>query len=164
MAVLRKVERFLRRTNMPETGSGGLRSTIRGWCATCETGASCAHGQWRGSKPSSPSTAGTRDEPGPRRRRPARARAGGKRRPRALPDPRHRRRLDALGERHLRRRAPRADARRRPVSGARCVAGRAADAEFALRGHLVADLVVESMRRVGDAITITLEALTVEEG
>jgi hypothetical protein len=37
------------------------------------------------------------------------------------------------------------------------------ETEFALRGHLVADLVVERVRREGDAVTIELEVLTVEE-
>jgi hypothetical protein len=37
------------------------------------------------------------------------------------------------------------------------------EAEFALRGHLVADLVVAGMHRRGGAVTIALEALTVEE-
>lgn len=37
------------------------------------------------------------------------------------------------------------------------------ETEFALRGHLVADLVVERIRREGDAMTVELEVLTVEE-
>ncbi len=37
------------------------------------------------------------------------------------------------------------------------------EAELVLRGHLVADLGVESMRRVGDAVTVVIEVLTVEE-
>lgn len=37
------------------------------------------------------------------------------------------------------------------------------DAEFALRGHLVADLAVTGVSRDGDAVTIALEILTVEE-
>lgn len=37
------------------------------------------------------------------------------------------------------------------------------EAQFALRGHLVADLVVERIRREGDAMTVELEVLTVEE-
>lgn len=37
------------------------------------------------------------------------------------------------------------------------------DAEFALRGHLVADLVVESVRRDAGVATVELEILTVEE-
>jgi hypothetical protein len=37
------------------------------------------------------------------------------------------------------------------------------EAEFALRGHLVADLSVESVERDGDAATVRLEILTVEE-
>ena len=37
------------------------------------------------------------------------------------------------------------------------------EAEFALRGHLVADLTVESVHREGDAVTALLEVLTVEE-
>lgn len=37
------------------------------------------------------------------------------------------------------------------------------ETEFALRGHLVADLVVERLRREGEAVTIELEVLTVEE-
>lgn len=35
--------------------------------------------------------------------------------------------------------------------------------EFALRGHLVADVTVESMRRAGSDATVVLEVLTVEE-
>lgn len=37
------------------------------------------------------------------------------------------------------------------------------DAEFALRHHLVADMVVQSVTREGADVTITLEVLTVEE-
>lgn len=37
------------------------------------------------------------------------------------------------------------------------------DADFALRGHLVADLVIERVHRQGDAVTVSLEILTVEE-
>jgi hypothetical protein len=37
------------------------------------------------------------------------------------------------------------------------------DAEFKLRGHLVADLVVEHVRRADGAVTISLEVLTVED-
>lgn len=37
------------------------------------------------------------------------------------------------------------------------------EAEFALRGHVVADLVVDGVRREGDAATVRLEVLTVEE-
>lgn len=37
------------------------------------------------------------------------------------------------------------------------------EAEFALRGHLVADLVVTQVRGFGDAATVMLEILTVEE-
>ncbi|MDF7774974.1 hypothetical protein P1X14_06940 [Sphingomonas sp. AOB5] len=37
------------------------------------------------------------------------------------------------------------------------------EAEFDLRGHLVADLVVERIRRDGDAMTVELEALTLEK-
>lgn len=37
------------------------------------------------------------------------------------------------------------------------------EAEFALRGHLVADLAVTDVHRARDAVTITLEALTVVE-
>ena len=37
------------------------------------------------------------------------------------------------------------------------------EAEFALRGHLVADVSVESVHREGDAATVLLEVLTVEE-
>lgn len=37
------------------------------------------------------------------------------------------------------------------------------EAEFALRGHLVADLVVTGIHRTADAATIVLEILTVEE-
>lgn len=35
--------------------------------------------------------------------------------------------------------------------------------EFGLRGHLVADLVVEHVRHADDAVTVSLEVLTVEE-
>jgi hypothetical protein len=38
------------------------------------------------------------------------------------------------------------------------------EAELRLRGHLVADLVVEHVRRAADAVTVSLEVLTVEEG
>jgi hypothetical protein len=37
------------------------------------------------------------------------------------------------------------------------------EAEFALRGHLVADLVVKRVARDGDAVSVSLEILTVEE-
>jgi hypothetical protein len=37
------------------------------------------------------------------------------------------------------------------------------EAELRLRGHLVADLVVEHVRRSADAVTVSLEVLTVEE-
>lgn len=37
------------------------------------------------------------------------------------------------------------------------------EAEFTLRGHLVADLSVESVHCEGDAVTVSLEVLTVEE-
>jgi hypothetical protein len=37
------------------------------------------------------------------------------------------------------------------------------ETEFALRGHLVADLSVEAVRRAGAAVTVMLEVLTVEE-
>ena len=37
------------------------------------------------------------------------------------------------------------------------------EAEFALRGHLVADLVVTRVRRGAEAVTMELEILTVEE-
>ncbi|MEI9849675.1 MAG: hypothetical protein WDN24_01135 [Sphingomonas sp.] len=37
------------------------------------------------------------------------------------------------------------------------------EAEFALRGHLVADLGVEAVRREGGTVTALVEALTVEE-
>ena len=37
------------------------------------------------------------------------------------------------------------------------------EAEFALRGHLVADLNVEAVRRKGAEVTVMLEVLTVEE-
>jgi len=37
------------------------------------------------------------------------------------------------------------------------------EAEFALRHHLVADMVVQSVARAGDGVTIGLEVLTVEE-
>ena len=37
------------------------------------------------------------------------------------------------------------------------------EAEFALRGHLVADLNVEAVRRNGSAVVVMLEILTVEE-
>lgn len=37
------------------------------------------------------------------------------------------------------------------------------EAEFALRGHLVADLSVEAVRRDADTVRIMLEILTVEE-
>ena len=37
------------------------------------------------------------------------------------------------------------------------------EAEFALRGYLVADIHVTRMARDGDRVTIALEALTVEE-
>lgn len=38
------------------------------------------------------------------------------------------------------------------------------EAELRLRGHLVADLVVEHVRRAEGAVTASLEVLTVEEG
>ena len=38
------------------------------------------------------------------------------------------------------------------------------EAELRLRGHLVADLVVEHVRRTADTVTVSLEVLTVEEG
>ncbi|MCH7860476.1 hypothetical protein ACQKOH_09765 [Sphingomonas sp. NPDC092331] len=38
------------------------------------------------------------------------------------------------------------------------------DAELRLRGHLVADLAVEHVRRTDDRVTVSLEVLTVEEG
>ncbi|MEP9361064.1 hypothetical protein [Sphingomonas sp. KR3-1] len=38
------------------------------------------------------------------------------------------------------------------------------ETELRLRGHLVADLVVEHVRRAEDRVTIALEVLTVEEG
>jgi hypothetical protein len=38
-----------------------------------------------------------------------------------------------------------------------------AEAEFALRGHLVADIHVARMAREGDAVSVALEVLTVEE-
>ncbi|WP_137864976.1 MULTISPECIES: hypothetical protein [unclassified Sphingomonas] len=37
------------------------------------------------------------------------------------------------------------------------------EAELRLRGHLVADLVIEHVRRAADAVTVSLEVLTVEE-
>lgn len=37
------------------------------------------------------------------------------------------------------------------------------EAEFALRGHLVADLTVESRTRVGDRVELKIGVLTVEE-
>lgn len=37
------------------------------------------------------------------------------------------------------------------------------DAEFRLRGHLVADLAVAAVRRRGERVEIDLEALTVED-
>jgi hypothetical protein len=37
------------------------------------------------------------------------------------------------------------------------------EAEFALRGNLVADLVVESVRREGGVVAFLLEVLTIEE-
>jgi hypothetical protein len=37
------------------------------------------------------------------------------------------------------------------------------EAEFALRGHLVADLSVEAVRREGSEVRVMLEILTVEE-
>lgn len=37
------------------------------------------------------------------------------------------------------------------------------EAEFALRGHLLADLNVEAVRREGADVTVMLEVLTVEE-
>lgn len=37
------------------------------------------------------------------------------------------------------------------------------EAELRLRGQLVADLVVEHVRRSGDTVTLSLEVLTVEE-
>lgn len=37
------------------------------------------------------------------------------------------------------------------------------EAEFALRGHLVADIKLVRVRRAGDAVTIAIEVLTVEE-
>jgi hypothetical protein len=37
------------------------------------------------------------------------------------------------------------------------------EAEFTLRGHLVADLVIERIRREGEATIVSLEVLTVEE-
>lgn len=37
------------------------------------------------------------------------------------------------------------------------------EAEFRLRGHLVADLSVEAVRREGDTVRVMLEILTVEE-
>lgn len=37
------------------------------------------------------------------------------------------------------------------------------DAEFALRGHLVADLTVESNTRIGDRVEMGIGVLTVEE-
>ncbi|MDP5280257.1 hypothetical protein Q9Q95_15115 [Sphingomonas sp. DG1-23] len=37
------------------------------------------------------------------------------------------------------------------------------EAEFALRGYLVADIDVVRMTREGDTVTVALEALTVEE-
>ncbi|QIG81099.1 hypothetical protein [Stakelama tenebrarum] len=37
------------------------------------------------------------------------------------------------------------------------------EAEFALRNHLVADVAVTVQRRCADAVTATVEALTVEE-
>ena len=55
----------------------------------------------------------------------------------------------------------------RPDSGTVTIDGRDVtalpEAEFALRGHLVADLSVESFHREGDVATILLEVLTVEE-
>lgn len=38
-----------------------------------------------------------------------------------------------------------------------------ADADLRLRGHLVADLVIEHVRQTADAVTISLEVLTVED-
>lgn len=38
------------------------------------------------------------------------------------------------------------------------------DADIRLRGHLVADLAVEHVRRAEDRVTVSLEVLTVEEG
>jgi hypothetical protein len=38
------------------------------------------------------------------------------------------------------------------------------ETELRLRGHLVADLVVEHVRRTADAVTVSLEVLTVEDG
>ncbi|ATY34529.1 hypothetical protein CVN68_09415 [Sphingomonas psychrotolerans] len=37
------------------------------------------------------------------------------------------------------------------------------EVEFALRGYLVADIHVTRMRREGELVTVTIEALTVEE-
>ncbi|MDG2534307.1 hypothetical protein P6144_11655 [Sphingomonas sp. HITSZ_GF] len=37
------------------------------------------------------------------------------------------------------------------------------EAELRLRGHLVADLVVEHVRRAGDSVRVSLEVLTVEQ-
>lgn len=37
------------------------------------------------------------------------------------------------------------------------------EAEFALRGHLVADLTVESRTRIGDRVELNIGVLTVEE-
>ncbi len=37
------------------------------------------------------------------------------------------------------------------------------EAEFALRGHLVADLAVEQVRRDGEAVQVSLGVLTVEQ-
>lgn len=37
------------------------------------------------------------------------------------------------------------------------------ESDFALRGHLVADLSVEAVRREGAEVTVMLEVLTVEE-
>lgn len=41
--------------------------------------------------------------------------------------------------------------------------GGLAEADFVLRGHLVADLVIECVHRQGEAVTVSLEILTVEE-
>lgn len=38
-----------------------------------------------------------------------------------------------------------------------------AEAELRLRGHLLADLVVEHVRRSADVVAVSLEALTLEE-
>lgn len=37
------------------------------------------------------------------------------------------------------------------------------DIEFSLRGHILADLAVESVRRENEAVTVVIEALTVVE-